>query len=257
MTTGLRFVKIGRRFGDQVALRDLDLECPAGALTCLVGPNGAGKSTALALAAGLLAPTAGAILFEQTPVRPKVPPQTTGYLPQRSAFHPSFTVGEVLRFTVAARGATNDERRCALEVSGLGEVLDRFVGELSGGWVRRLGLLSALLGSPALLLLDEPFVGLDPETHDRLLGHIRERLESGATIVTASHDFEVLDPFGPIVAVLEEGRLRLTATVSPGLPQENATENAPFTSSRVVYRRALSQKPARPAEPNPSGGDSD
>ena len=240
MTAGLRFAKIGRRFGDHVALQDLELDCPAGALTCLVGPNGAGKSTALALGAGLLAPTAGAVLFEEIQVRPEVPPETTGYLPQSSAFHPSFTVGEVLHFTLAARGATEEERRRALEVTGLGEVLDRFVGELSGGWVRRLGLLSALLGSPALLLLDEPFVGLDPETHDRLLSHIRERLESGATIVTASHDFEDLDPFGPRVAVLEEGRLRLTATVST---EKADTEGGPFISSRAVYRRGLGADP--------------
>ena len=245
MTAGLRFAKVGRSFGEHVALVGLDLDCPAGTVTCLVGPNGAGKSTAMALAAGLLAPTAGAVSFAERPVRPEVPPETTGYLPQRSAFHPSFTVGEVLDFTLAARDSTRDERRRTLEVTGMGEVLDRFVGELSGGWVRRLGLLSALLGSPALLLLDEPFVGLDPETHDRLLSHLRGRLESGATIVMASHDFEVLDPFGPKVAVLEEGRLRLTATVDP-----EAVDGSP-TSSRVVYRQALE------AEPLPDRGERD
>lgn len=236
MTASLRFAKAGRRFGDLVALEDLELDCPAGVLTCLVGPNGAGKSTALALAAGLLAPTTGAVLFEKSPVRPEVPPETTGYLPQRSAFHLSFTVGEVLDFTLAARAVSGDERRRVLEVTGLGEVLARSVGELSGGWVRRLGLFSALLGSPALLLLDEPFLGLDPETHDRLLIHLQERLESGAVIVVASHDFEVIDPLAPNVAVLEEGRLRLTATVSVGSLDESG--DTP-TSSRTVYRRAL------------------
>jgi ABC-2 type transport system ATP-binding protein len=247
VSSGLRFEKVSRRFGDQVALLDLDLDCPAGSLTCLVGPNGAGKSTALALAAGLLLPTAGEVLFEERPVRPTVPPESTGYLPQRSAFHSSFTVGEVLSFTLAARAAGSDERR-TLEVSGLGEVLGRFVGELSGGWRRRLGLACALLGSPSLLLLDEPFVGLDPETHDRLVNHLQERLESGATMVIASHDFEVLDPFGPNVAVLDEGRLRLTAT----LPTEYAaTESDSHASSRSVYRRALS------AAPSPVRGESD
>lgn len=249
MTAGLRFSKAGRRFGDHVALDDLELDCPAGALTCIVGPNGAGKSTALALAAGLLTPTAGAVHFEGSLVRPELPPETTGYLPQRSAFHPSFTVAEVVDFTVAARAAAGNERRLALEATGLAEVLSRFVGELSGGWVRRLGLLSALLGSPALLLLDEPFVGLDPETHDRLLSHLQERLESGATIVMASHDFEVLDPFEPRVAVLEEGRLCLTATVSPDNALDSAPDGVPdegrsFASSRLVYRHALGAEPA-------------
>jgi len=240
MTADLRFAKVGRHFGDQVALRELELDCPAGTLTCLVGPNGAGKSTALALAAGLLSPTRGAVLFRDQPVRLGEPLQATGYLPQRSAFHSSFTVGEVVEFTVAARGAANDERNRALQVTGLEEVLGRFVGELSGGWVRRLGLLSALLGSPALLLLDEPFVGLDPETQDRLVIHFEQRLESGATIVMASHDFEVLDPFGPTVAVLEEGQLRLTASVS--IPDANAEEGS-LASCRVAYRRALGAQP--------------
>jgi len=245
VTGGLRFAGVGRRFGDQIALQDFELVCPAAAMSCLVGPNGAGKSTALALAAGLLGPSSGAILFEGCPVRPEVPPAATGYLPQRSAFHPSLTVGEVLDFTLAARAASGDQRRRALEVTGLDEVLGRFVGELSGGWVRRLGLLSALLGSPALLLLDEPFVGLDPETHDRLLDHLRERLAAGATIVLASHDFEVLDPFGPTVAVLEEGRLRLTATVSRA--EAPAADGGPsFASSRAVYRSALAVAPADP-----------
>jgi len=244
VTAGLRFAGVGRRFGDRVALRELELDCPAGTLTGLVGPNGAGKSTALALATGLLPPTAGAVLFRGKPVRPRDAPETTGYLPQRSAFHPALTVGEVVGFTVAARGATDDGRRRALAVTGLGEVSGRFVGELSGGWVRRLGLLSALLGSPALLLLDEPFVGLDPETHDRLVGHLEECLESGATIVMASHDFEVLDPFGPTIAVLDEGSLRLAARVACG----GAGAGGPLASSRAVYRHALAADPVTARE---------
>lgn len=250
MSAGLRFAGAGRRFGDHAALRELDLDGPAGTLTCLVGPNGAGKSTALALATGLLPATAGAVLFGGQSVHPAIPPATTGYLPQRSAFHPAFTVAEVLDFTVAARGADKDARRHILGVTGLGEVLSRFVGELSGGWVRRLGLFSALLGSPTLLLLDEPFVGLDPETHDRLVAHVQECLDTGVTIVMASHDFEVLDPFEPIVAVLEEGRLLLTARVA----EESAFDGITFTSSRVAYRRALGAEPIAARVGATSGG---
>lgn len=250
MSGGLRFAGAGRRFGDHVALQELDLDCPAGTLTCLVGPNGAGKSTALALATGLLPATEGAVLFAEQPVHPAIPPATTGYLPQRSAFHPAFKVAEVLDFTVAARGADDNARRQTLEVTGLGEVLNRRVGELSGGWVRRLGLFSALLGSPALLLLDEPFVGLDPETHDRLVAHFQECLATDTTIVIASHDFEVLDPFEPIVAVLDEGRLRLTARVG----EESASDEATFASSRVAYRRALGAEPIAAREETASHG---
>lgn len=233
MSRGLCFVGAGRRFGEQRALYDFDLECPAGALTCLVGPNGAGKSTALALGAGLLASTSGRIQFDSRAVDPETPPASTGYLPQQSAFHPSLLVSEVVEFTVAARGATASDLRLTLGVTGVDQVMERFVGELSGGWVRRLGLLSALVGAPRLLLLDEPFVGLDPETHDRLLAHLAARLESGATLVAASHDFEVLDPFRPRVAVLDEGELQSMVD----LPADGTG------SSRSVYRRALGVEP--------------
>ena len=234
MSQGLKFVDAGRRFGRQRALGSVALECPAGVMSCLVGPNGAGKSTALALAAGLIAPTWGRVLFDGREIGPRTPPASTGFLPQRSAFHRSLKVGEVVAFTVAARGASVDDLETALEVTHLDEVEQRFVGELSGGWVRRLGLLSALVGSPRLLLLDEPFVGLDPETHDRLLAHLERRLEVGDTVVMASHDFEVLDLFGPRVVVFDEGRLLCCER----LPTDGSG------SSRAVYRTALGGEPA-------------
>ena len=228
MKTGLVFDHVGRRFGKCLALDDFDLACEAGLMTSLIGPNGAGKSTALALAAGLLAPSSGKISLNSNSIQPKSPPASTGYLPQNSTFHPLLRVKEVLEFTIAARQAGPEAQVDALEVTGLSDVLNRSVGELSGGWMRRLGLMTALAGSPDLLLLDEPFVGLDPETHDRVMAHLRIRVDSGAIVVVASHDFESLDQLTPKVAVLDEGRLRTTAEAASG-------------SSRSLYRQALQQ----------------
>jgi len=195
-------------------------------MTSLIGPNGAGKSTALALAAGLLAPGFGEIRLNNKSIHPKSPPASTGYLPQNSTFHPLLRVEEVLELTIAARQVGLEAQRKALEVTGLSDVLDRPVGELSGGWVRRLGLMTALAGAPDLLLLDEPFIGLDPETHDRVMAHLRGRIDSGAIVVVASHDFEALDQLTPKVAVLDEGRLRTTTLPGSG-------------PSRSLYRQAL------------------
>jgi ABC-type multidrug transport system ATPase subunit len=212
----LRFESVSRRFGRVDALQELELACPAGSMTCLIGPNGAGKSTALALAAGLLSPTAGRVRVEGRDAGPPAVAASLGYLPQRSAFHPLLTVGEVVDLVAALRGADAGARRDALELSGLEAVVSRPAGELSGGWLRRLGLSSALLGTPRLLLLDEPFVGLDPQTLDRLLSHIEARLAAGAAVVVASHDFEVLDRLAPRTAVLDEGRLQLVAPAGSG-----------------------------------------
>lgn len=226
----LEFRDLCFSFAGRPALRHLDLRCPAGTVTGLVGPNGAGKSTALAVAAGLLVPGSGRVDFGGAAVTPGSAvssPAGTGYLPQRSAFPPMLRVGEVLRLALAARGsgATVGER--VLQVTGLEPWLDRPVGELSGGWVRRLGLASALVTPAALLLLDEPFVGLDPDTVDRLLEHLRARAAGGGTVLVASHDFEVMDQLQPRVAVLDEGVLRG--------PVETAA------SSRAFYRERLAR----------------
>jgi len=226
VSSGLDFHGVSRRFGEKTALDGLDLLCSPALATALVGPNGAGKSTALALAAGLLAPTAGTIHVDGRLLRPRQGPAGAGYLPQASAFHPLLRVGEILDFAAAVRRAGPAEKGRALAVSGLGPALGRPVGELSGGWVRRVGLLAALVGSPRLLLLDEPFVGLDPETLGRLLAHLTEAVADGVTVVVASHDFEVLDLLSPRVAVLDEGRLR--HLVAPG-----------GGSSRELYRQGV------------------
>ena len=226
MSGALEFESASRRFGAVHALQELDLVCPPGSITCLIGPNGAGKSTALALAGGLLRPSAGRVLVDGREVRLDAPPVSLGYLPQHSAFHPLLTVAEVVGLVGSLRRADASARRQALEISGLEGLVGRRSGELSGGSLRRLGLAAALLGAPRLLLLDEPFVGLDPQTLDRLFAHLDGRLATEAAVVVASHDFEVLDRFEPHTVVLGEGRLRLVAPPGSG-------------RTRALYRRGL------------------
>ncbi len=216
MTVGLGFDRVTRSFGPIAALEAFDLDCPAGAMTGLLGPNGAGKSTALALAAGLLPPSSGGVAIDGRPVRVATAPESLGYLPQRSAFHRLLRARDILELSVALRGCDEEQRRQALFVTGLDDVLDRPAGQLSGGSQRRLGLLTALVGSPRVLLLDEPFAGLDPQTLDRLVAHLRDRLASNAVVVIASHEFEILDQFGARLAILNEGRLLRNAGSTGG-----------------------------------------
>ncbi|MBI4458949.1 MAG: ABC transporter ATP-binding protein [Acidobacteria bacterium] len=228
MTPDLLYHGVSRYFGSRAAVRDLTLRCPSGGATCLIGPNGAGKSTALAMAAGLLPPSSGVIRHGQHEVHPLVPSHSTAYLPQHSAFPSVLTVREIMEFARAARRSKPAEWEEIIEVTGLGPAMSLRVGELSGGWTRRLGLASALIPPASLLLLDEPFVGLDPETLDRLVEHLRKRAEAGSVVVLSSHDFEVVDLLEPQVAVLEESKLR--AVHQPGA-----------VPSRILYRETLTK----------------
>ncbi len=213
---------------------DLTLRCPAGAGTGLVGPNGAGKSTVLALAAGLLAPSCGRITIAAAALRPFSRLDGVGYLPQVSSFPGLLTAGEVFEFATVARGSAARARDEILDVTGVAAVLDRPVGELSGGWVRRLGLAVSLLPPTDLLLLDEPFVGLDPDTLDRLVAHLDRRVARGAALLMASHEFAVIDALADRVAVLDDGRLLGVFPLGSG------------DHSRTLYRRTLAASPACP-----------
>jgi ABC-2 type transport system ATP-binding protein len=233
--SGLGFDAVSLRLGGQDVLRNVTLDCPAGSVTCLVGPNGAGKSTLLGLAAGLREPSSGRVGIGSERRSPSGGMPGIAYLPQESRFPGVLTVGEVFDFACAARASDAAARREAADVSGIGAVQGRPVGALSGGWLRRLGLAVALLRPASVLLLDEPFVGLDPQTLDRVLAHLEDRGAAGDTVVLASHEFELVDLLPRRVALLAEGRLR---AVLPATTQ----------GSRRLYRMLLAAEAAPPAE---------
>jgi ABC-2 type transport system ATP-binding protein len=226
MSADLVYDSVSRHFQGRTALQHLTLRCPAGRTTCLIGPNGAGKSTALAMAAGLLNSSSGTIRHGLRDIHVLVASDSTAYLPQQSAFPNVLTVRESMEFARTARRAGSKEWDEILAVTGLDQVMDLRVGQLSGGWVRRLGLGVALIPPADLLLLDEPFVGLDPETLDRLIGHLKQRYRAGSVVVIASHDFEVVDLLNPQVAVLEDGNLK-------------AVYEPDGIASRILYRATL------------------
>jgi ABC-2 type transport system ATP-binding protein len=212
MKGGLRFEGVGRTFEARrsiPALIEFTLACHRGQITSLLGPNGAGKSTALALVAGLLPATTGEILFAGSRVTPARPPARFGYLPQHAAFPATLLVREILDLAIAVRGSSRRQQDEVLTACGLDTVLERRVGELSSGWQRRLGLGLALLQPTDLVLLDEPFVGLDLATLERSLELLRAHRDEGAVVLLASHDFHVVDRLASRIAILDQGRLRL------------------------------------------------
>jgi len=193
--------------GARVALAGVDLECQPGTLTLLAGPNGSGKSTLLKIFAGVTAPDGGA-----TPTARA----TTGYLPEAPRFPARLTVGEITGAMAALltppAGLSACER--ALETVGLATAAGRKAGELSHGQRQRLGLALALLGGPSLLLLDEPFNGLDPEAMREFSRVLRDLRAAGRTLVVSSHLFGPLDGLCDQVVVLRAGKVvhRASAT---------------------------------------------
>ncbi len=241
---GLRFEAVCYRFRSSTqrgvdALHEFSAGCAPASITCMMGPNGAGKSTALALAAGLADSDSGCIRFDDRLISLRRPPEALGYLPQASAFPGALTVAEVLDFAFALRGTATQDREVVMQVAALGEVLTKATGTLSSGWARRLGLAVALAPPTRLLLLDEPFVGLDLESLDRIAGYIEARCRQGTTVLLASHDYETVDRLDSRIIVLSEGRL--LGEVEPG-----------GSGARAGYRQIVAppspalEHPARP-----------
>jgi ABC-2 type transport system ATP-binding protein len=203
--------ELHKRYGSVVALDGFDLSVAAGEVVGLIGRNGAGKSTFAAIAAGILRPDRGRVLVDGVEVgrvRGRV-----GLAGQDVALYPTATVRENLRFFGRVQGlrgrslrAAVDEVALALRLTGL--LRDR-VATLSGGQRRRVHAAVALLHRPAVLLLDEPTVGADPESREALLAAVRARADAGAAVCYTTHYLPELDLLDATVALADAGRVVL------------------------------------------------
>jgi ABC-2 type transport system ATP-binding protein len=204
---------LGRDYGSVRALDALDLEVPAGALVGLLGPNGAGKTTAMLLLATLLRPSRGSarILGHDVVAARGAVRRALGLVFQETSVDGLLTVEENLRF--AARlaglggGAMRDAVAAAIERAGLGPRTRQPARQLSGGWRRLLDIARATLHRPAVLILDEPTVGLDPE-HRELIWTVlaTERRKRGVTVLFSTHYLAEAEPADRVV-LLSRGRV--------------------------------------------------
>jgi Cu-processing system ATP-binding protein len=206
MSAYLQFKSVSKHFGRVMALREVDLSVEPGQIIALLGPNGAGKSTLFGCLLGLLRPSQGEILLNGAKIV-DADRLCVGYLPERIALYPQRSAWDNGLFFTGLRGGSADELKRQLKRVGLGAVADRPVRHLSKGMLQRLGLAIALCGEPDLLVLDEPFNGLDPALLDGLQAILREENERGATLLISTHTISAITPLATHAAILLRGRL--------------------------------------------------
>ena len=198
-----------RWYGNVVAVNDVSFSLGAG-IAGLLGPNGAGKSTLLHMMAGFLAPSAGSVLVHGRPAwkNPEVF-RTLGLVPEREAVHPFLTAREFVRFNAVLQQLPDADaatERALAEVDLLGAA-DRKIGTFSKGMRQRAKVAGALVHGPRILLLDEPFNGMDPGQRMQMMELLHAQADAGRTVLISSHILEELDPLADNVLVVVSGRL--------------------------------------------------
>jgi multiple sugar transport system ATP-binding protein len=217
---GVRYLGVGKTFGDAVALRSLDLDVPEGRFVVLLGPSGCGKTTALRILAGLETPTSGTVRIGDRDVT-GLPPRArdVAMVFQSYALYPHMSVGENVGYPLKIRGLSRDERRRRVEEVArsleIDHLLERRPRQLSGGQRQRVALARAIVREPAAFLMDEPLSNLDAKLRMSTRGEIKRlQKQLGVTTLYVTHDQSEATTMADLVAVMRDGDLLQLA--SPG-----------------------------------------
>lgn len=198
-----------KSFKDLKAVDGLSFSVEQGDIHGILGPNGAGKSTTMNCILGLL-PYEGEITFEGGKSI-KAWNKNIGYVPQDLAIYPELTPTENIRFFCALygfKGAELKERVArALDFVGLTDVKDKKSGEFSGGMKRRLNMACGIAHSPKLIIMDEPTVGIDPQSRNRIMENVKELNRQGATIIYTTHYMPEVEDICSKITVIDHGRI--------------------------------------------------
>jgi ABC-2 type transport system ATP-binding protein len=232
---------VRKSFGKIVAVDGLSLSVRKGEILGLLGPNGAGKSTSVSLSVGLLAPDAGTVNVDGhgNPADPAVR-MKIGVAPQALALYDLLTGKENLRFfgeVYGLGGRLLDERvKWGLEFVGLTDRQDDRVGGYSGGMKRRLNLAAAVIHDPELLLLDEPTVGVDPQSRNKIFESIEALHRQGRTIIYTTHYMEEAERLCDRIAIIDGGKLLALGTLAELLTQHGGAPTLMVKTNGEVRR---------------------
>lgn len=228
--------RVTRHYREVPVVDEVSLTVAAGEIVALLGPNGAGKTTLIRMAATLARPSSGALRYRGVEAKQAAPAARgwIGFASHQSLLYPELTVAENLRFHRRLHGARTDVGEL-LDRHGLTHVANVPARHLSRGTAQRATLARALLHEPDLLLLDEPFAGLDGAARERVIGMVRAARERGAAVLFATHDVGRAVELADRALVLQRGRVVLD---DPGADPETV---------RRTYDTAAAGLPAGPA----------
>lgn len=221
----LEVVELRKSYGSVCVVDGVSFTVASGEVLGLLGPNGAGKTTTMSIIAGLLEADAGEVRFDGRPMKSltRQDRRFLGIAPQDLAIYPELSARENLQFFGKLYGlrGTELQKRCreVLEQIGLTEQADRHTGHFSGGMKRRLNFGVALIHQPQLLILDEPTVGVDPQSRSYLLDCVRQEASRGIAVIYASHYMEEVSAICDRVAIMDHGRRIAMGSLSDLLGQ--------------------------------------
>ena len=209
-----------KRFGGTVAVDHISVSVPAGSIFGIVGPNGAGKTTTLSMVTGLLRPDGGSVSVHGADVwsDPAVAKRNMGVLPDRLRLFDRLTGSQLLYYAGTLRGLdarTVKQRSTDLVAAfGLEDALGRLVSDYSEGMTKKIALACAMIHSPRLLVLDEPFESVDPVSAANITAILHKYVAAGGTVVLSSHSMDLIERICDRVAIVVNGRVLASGTVT-------------------------------------------
>jgi ABC-2 type transport system ATP-binding protein len=213
---GLEVVRLWKRYGDVVAVRDMTFTVAPGELFGFVGANGAGKTTTMRIALGVLAADAGKVRWHGRPLDLEAR-RRVGYMPEERGLYPRMRVLDQLAYLAELHGLSSADARDAaqgwLERLGVADRAGDEVQKLSLGNQQRIQLAAALVHDPEILILDEPFSGLDPVAVDVMSEVLRERCDAGVPVIFSSHQLQLVEALCDRVGIVRDGEMVAVGSV--------------------------------------------
>ncbi|MDS0524268.1 ABC transporter ATP-binding protein [Clostridium sp. SHJSY1] len=203
--------KIYKDYGNHVAVDGIDLSINKGQIYGILGPNGAGKSTLIKMICGLINKTSGEVIYEESTNKIRKWKENIGIVPQDFALYWDLTAEENISFFCSLYGFKGKElkerTKKTLEFVGLLDVRNKKTSEFSGGMKRRLNIGCAIAHSPKLIIMDEPTVGIDPQSRNHILESVLKLRDEGATVIYTSHYMQEVDDICDRISIIDKGHV--------------------------------------------------
>lgn len=207
----LEIKKLYKDYGNHMAVDGIDLKIEKGQIYGILGPNGAGKSTTIGMICGLIKKTSGEVIYEEQTNKIGKWKENIGIVPQDFALYWDLTAEENISFFCSLYGfkgqELKDRTNRTLNFVGLTDVKSKKASEFSGGMKRRLNIGCAIAHSPKLIIMDEPTVGIDPQSRNHILESVKKLRDEGATIIYTSHYMQEVDDICDRIAIIDNGHI--------------------------------------------------